>query len=222
MSTTAQMKALAKPLLARNPDLVMIGRVVYIAPIRHVARFICLDNISGKDGFNPRAGVLHLFEYSDFLSLTHTQSMGSPGKGLWLLTQPGIQSRFLDACENVVLPWLRAMESIADYAAFSGRANFPDDSMDMFALRQISIDVALGNFEAARTICADLASGKSPWRIPDFEEECRRILTELCPPLQREDRPALAAVLRRWEAHSVKALKLEMFWEPTPFPIEEN
>lgn len=222
MSTTAQMKALAKPLLARNPDLVMIGRVVFIAPIRHVARFICLDNTSGTDGFNPRAGALHLFEHRFSFDLTHTRLMGSPGKGLWLLTQPGIQSRFIDACENVVLPWLRAMESIADFAAFSGNANFPDDSMDMFALRQISIDVSLGNFEAARATCAALASGKSPWCIPDFEEKRRRILTELCPPLQREYRPALAAVLQRWEAHSVKALKLEKHWEPTPFPIEEN
>ena len=222
MSTMAQMKALAKPLLARNPDLVMIGRVVFIAPIRHLARFICLDNTSGTDGFNPRAGALHLFEYSDFLSLTHTRSMGSPGKGLWLLTQPGIQSRFLDACENTVLPWLRAMESIADYAAFSGRANFPDDSMDMFALRQISMDVALGDFEAARATCDDLASGKSPWRIPDFEEEYNRILTELWPALKTDNPATIAAVLHRWEAYTVKALKLEKYWEPTPFPIEEH
>jgi hypothetical protein len=221
MSTTAQMKALAKPLLARNPDLVMIGRDIFLAPIRHVARFICLDNTSGKDGFSPRAGALHLFEHRSFLGLTHTQTMGGPGQGLWLLSQPDIQSRFLDTCERDVLPSLRAMETISDFAAFSGEANFPHQPMDFYALRQVPIDVALGNFDAARAICKALASGKSMWSDSDFEEERTRILTELCPPLQTEDRAALAAVLHRWEAHSVKALKLEKYWEPTPFPIEQ-
>lgn len=221
MSTTAQMRALAAPLLARNSDLVMIGRDIFLAPIRHVARFICLDNTSGKDGFSPQAGAIHLFEYHDWLGLTHTQIMGGPGQGLWLLSQPDIQSRFTDTCERDVLPWLRAMESIADFAAFSGKENFPYEPMRSYPLRQIPIDVALGNFAAARAICTLLTSGRGIECGPDFAEERNRVLTELRPHLQSENRAALAAVLHRWEAHTVKALKLEKYWEPTPFPIEQ-
>lgn len=221
MSTIAQMKALAAPLLARNPDLVMIGRNIFVAPIRHVARFICLDNTSGKEGFNPQAGAIHLFEHHDWLGLTHTQMMGGPGQGLWLFSQPDIQSRFIETCEREVLPWLRPIESIADFAAFSDKANFPHEPMRSYPLRQIPIDVALGNFAAARAICTLLTSGTGVYCGPIFNEERNRVLTELCPHLQGENRAALAAVLHRWEAHTVKTLKLEKHWEPTPFPIEQ-
>ncbi len=54
-----------------------------------------------------------------------------------------------------------------------------------------------------------------------MQDEYDRITKELCPLIAANDRPGLARLLHGYEAQSVKNLKLEKFWEPTPFPIEQ-
>ena len=53
-----------------------------------------------------------------------------------------------------------------------------------------------------------------------MKEEYDRITKTLCPLIAANDRPGLVRLLRDWEAYSVKRLKLEKLWEPTPFPLE--
>ncbi|MEZ5849035.1 MAG: hypothetical protein R3D68_00100 [Hyphomicrobiaceae bacterium] len=43
MTTAAQVKRMAKPLLARHPDLALVGRMIVIRPVRHVLRAIYID-----------------------------------------------------------------------------------------------------------------------------------------------------------------------------------
>ena len=67
-------------------------------------------------------------------------------------------------------------------------------------------------------MATDRAKG---WYLPDMQEKYDRVTKELCPLIAANDRPGLARLLHAYEAQSVKNLKLEQFWEPTPFPIEQ-
>jgi hypothetical protein len=85
------------------------------------------------------------------------------------------------------------------------------------------LDIALGNLDAARKPCAE--------RVPDLRGETYYFgdaddhatvarLKELCARYQAGNRQGLAALLHEWEATTVKNLKIEHLWEPTPFPLE--
>jgi hypothetical protein len=69
---------------------------------------------------------------------------------------------------------------------------------------------AQGNFEAALAACTKLVK----------EEPAGPRCKELLRRLAAGDRHGVAQVLHECEAESVKQLKLEEFWERTPFPIE--
>lgn len=81
------------------------------------------------------------------------------------------------------------------------------------------VDVARGDLDGAKEICAKLRAG-TMWSDPDFREELSRVLDELCPLLAANDRVGLARQLREWEAYTARNLKIESIWEPTPFPLE--
>ena len=48
----------------------------------------------------------------------------------------------------------------------------------------------------------------------------RGLIKELLPLMVAGERSGVAKLLHGWEAASVKRLKLEECWQPTPFPIE--
>jgi hypothetical protein len=54
----------------------------------------------------------------------------------------------------------------------------------------------------------------------DFRWVITMIVEALCPLLAADDRMGLAQQLRQWEAYTVRNLKIESIWEPTPFPLE--
>ncbi len=51
-------------------------------------------------------------------------------------------------------------------------------------------------------------------------EHFNELMDVVRPLVHAQDRPAIAAKLHKWEAYSVKQLKLEKYWQPSPFPIE--
>ena len=53
-----------------------------------------------------------------------------------------------------------------------------------------------------------------------MEERYGRAAQELCPLVAANDRAGLANLLHSYEAQSVKNLKIEKYWQRTPFPIE--
>ena len=56
--------------------------------------------------------------------------------------------------------------------------------------------------------------------MPYLEEKYERIMQEFCPLVATKDRVGLARLLHAYEAQSVKNLKIEKYWEETPFPID--
>ncbi len=89
---------------------------------------------------------------------------------------------------------------------------------------KIIVDVALGDLDAARSICKEHFPR---WSVdqPHYDEDDRaenRRLRELCARLAENDRTGLARLLHEWEEHTVKHFKIEHLWAPTPFPLEQS
>jgi hypothetical protein len=84
----------------------------------------------------------------------------------------------------------------------------------------LTVDIARGDLVAAEAICDYLKTkaGKSEYVYQ--EERYGRAVQELCPLVAANDRAGLANLLHSYEAQSVKNLKIEKYWERTPFPIE--
>jgi hypothetical protein len=226
MTTVAQVRRLVKPLLDRNTDLELVGRWIFVKPVRHFARSILIDRTLDPAEFQPKWAVVHLFQVRRSFSLDWGEELyneASANRGPWRMVDPATSSALLDQIEERVLPILRAMKTLDDYLAFvSGHLfrhklfNWPD--------AKIIVDVALGDLDAARKICVDHIH-QWPVDNPAHDEDSRQKfhrLHELCARLKADDRPGLAQLLHEWEARTVRNLKIEHLWERTPFPLERS
>jgi hypothetical protein len=225
MTTAAQIKKLVKPLLQRHSDLALVRRWLFVKPVRHFARGILIDRQLDPEKFRPRWAVMHLFEVRRSIHLNWGELLyneGAARPGSWRITEPDIGTALLREIETHALPVLRAMKSLDDYLAFVSQHYFRHQLFDWPDARFI-VEVALGDLEVARaTSKANLAMWSTirPHHDEDTRQEYRR-LRELCARLADDDRAGLAQLLHEWEAITVKNLKIEQLWEPTPFPLEQ-
>ena len=126
-----------------------------------------------------------------------------------------------EAIETQALPQLRAMATLDDFLAYLARIPMGAKMFD-WPTRRIILDAALGKLQSAKAI----GDAHLPhWSVDkeEYDDNSRaqyRRLRELCGCLTAGDRPGIAKLLHDWEAFTVKALKIERIWEPTPFPLE--
>jgi len=224
MTTTAQVRKLVKPLLERNPDLALVGRSIFVKPVHHFARTILIDRRGDPDILNPELVVIHVFELRRRFSIDWSRFIPnetSSRPGLWFITEPNVQENLLAAFGKHALPLLRAMRTLDDYLNFVSNHHMRHQLFD-WAPQRFILEIALGNLAAARRI---LHESRVQWSAdhPDWDEESREFYAELrrmCACLDAGDRQGMAALLHAWEARTVRNLKIEYLWEPTPFPLE--
>ena len=219
MTSVAQVKQVSRPLLERNSDLALVGRLVVLKPIRHLLRGIYIDRGSNPDIFRPTWLVNILFQPGAHASFDWGERLDRRTRGVWDVGDPATPTEMCDVIEQCALPMLRRLHSIDDFVTFTSKERFPWTYLDGSLFSKTIVDVARANFDAAQASCAKVAGRRTP-PPPDRLEEFD-VLTKLLPPLLAcSDRAGLAHLLHGWEADSVKRLKLDEFWEPTPFPIE--
>jgi hypothetical protein len=222
MSTTAQMKLVAAPLLEKHDDLVLRGRFLFLKPVRHVIRFILLDGTSGTTDFRPRAGAYIAFEKSDRININFSTYMRHPARGsVWPVFETNHEYSFAEAVSSTVLPQLRSIESIYDFVKFTENVDNIYNNLNGHQIYKIPLGASLGNFDEPCAHCELISSGKAHECMPGFESMTTPIMEELWPAMKARDIGKVAAVLHDWEEYTVKANKLEKYWEPTPFPIEQ-
>jgi hypothetical protein len=220
MTTVAQVKEVMQPLLQRNSDLALVGRIVVIKPVHHILRGIYIDRSSDPLLFVPTWAVIFLFEPSQSLSYNWGQRVyRRPGP--WEISDPDLPNRMAEAIEEQALPLLRPVQSIDDFVRFTTRERFPRTPLDFYELRKVFVDIAQGDLDAARSICKFLMTDRGKRKhLPRMQEEYDRITQSLWPRVEANDRRGLARLLLEFEAGSAKDMKLDKIWEPTPFPIE--
>jgi hypothetical protein len=219
MTTVAQVKQVVQPLLQRNPDLVLVGRRVFIKPVRHILRGVTLMRSIDPSLFIPAWAVVFLFEPRDGFSLNWGERIY---KVTWDVANPELPTKMREAIEEQALPLLRPIETIDDFVGFATEERFCLTYLDQYEHRKIFVDIARGDLDSARSICEYMATdhAKRKYLPLKMDEEYNRITKELCPLIAKNDRAGLARLLHKYEEGSVRAMKLEKYWEPTPFPIE--
>jgi hypothetical protein len=218
MTTAAQVKKLLRPLLERNSDLLLVGRLVVVKPVRHILRSVFIDSSSNKDRFAPYWALNMMFEHGAGHGPTWGGEMYTRIKSNWLLSAPGIDEMTTERIEEVALPILRHVNSIDDFTAFATKENFPHTWLNAFPFRKVYADIALGNLDAANESCERVAAQR---RASDFLAEILDpIINDVWPLVRERNKAALAKMLHQWEAEAAKRMKLEHIWEPTPFPLE--
>jgi hypothetical protein len=131
--------------------------------------------------------------------------------GGWVAYDPKIAREMCDVIEQQALPMLRSLASIDDFVAFaSDKTRFIWTYLGSNYFNEPFVYAARGDFEGALAVCRNLPMLGST----------RPQIEDLLPRLAGGDREGVAQLLHGWEAGSVKRLKLEKFWERTPFPIE--
>jgi hypothetical protein len=225
MTTAAEVKRMVRPLLERNADLALVGRMIYVEPVHHFARAVLIGRTSSANRFSPRWTVIHLFEVRRIFTLSWGDHLDELLPGLhgfnWPTDALGIGEGLCQAIEKQALPWLRAMSTLELFLAFVSQNLFRHHLYDKGSAEAI-VRVAQGHLGAAREICQ---KNLVNWSVddPDYDDEDRakfRRLLELSALLEKDDRAGLARLLHSWEAETVKNFKIEHLWEPTPFPLE--
>ncbi len=221
MTTAAQIRRELTPLLERHPDLALVGRYIVVKPVTHVLRAVLIDRTGIADAFNPRWFAMHLFELTTWAHLTWGELLFRKSHGNWKWSKPDAVPILCEEIETNALPQLRAMTSLHTYLNFVSQNKARHLLFDQ-PHHQMIMDVALGDFTAARLRCADPIAR---WLLEtdgwdsDGKDKLGRA-QQLCRLLAADDRAGMAALLHAWEAQTVRNLKIEHLWEPTPFPLE--
>jgi hypothetical protein len=217
MTTISQVKRAVQPLLQRNPDLALAGRLVVIKPVHHILRGIFIDRSLDSNVFVPTWLVMFMFKPNDRITFNWGERIYCPDPGRWDITDPQASLLMCAEIERVALRRLRPLQTIDDIVKFASRRRFRNACLDFDERKKVYVDVACGDFKSATIRCALIAKTA---RVGWEQEESDKISKSLGPLLKANNRAGMAQVLRDCEAYSAKKLKLEKLWEPTPFPLE--
>jgi hypothetical protein len=242
MTTAVQVKRATRQLLERNGDLALVRGFIFIKPAHHLLRGIFfprdIDPILFQPTWfvnflsRPGAGVTDRWgerlyrktgvprEPTDAETRLYAAQWALPIRerrypkpydGGWVSYDPAVAAEMCEMIEQETLPMLRSIQSIDDFVALTGdKTRFSWTYLGSNFFHEPFVFAAQGKFEAALAACARLVA----WRPKN------RKAKELHRRLAAGDRRGVVRLLHRWEADSVKRLKIDEFWEPTPFPIE--
>jgi hypothetical protein len=191
----ADLKRYLKPLLKQRSDLVLIGRLLLVRPVRHLLRGVFFDRTSDRYEFQVSRCIMPLFAAE---SVIDSRKALHPLR--WKVWEPHFEALLFDALAEDVFDDLGKIRSLGDF----GRE--PDEYTRIIAL------VLAGERErAAELIDTERSQSGVPY-LP-FNPQERKALLE-------RDVASLCAEFRRKESEIAKQQKLGDVWEPAPFPAE--
>ncbi len=232
MSTKAQYRQLAKPLIARVGDVELVDHYLVLKPMHHIFRGVLIDRLQGRPEPRPVMFVRHLFEEQTWLTHHWGEWLYPQKPRMWRWSEPDEIEDLRRRLESEVFPHLRTIQTLDDMLnevdrVWPGLASKPrrtgTDIIRERPCAQLAFDVALGQVEQARTHAEHYLRvyNESNYGLRDEEDlaEFRRF-SDFCRRILADDRKSLVALLHEWEAATVQHFKMEHIWEPTPFPIE--
>jgi hypothetical protein len=197
----ADLKRYLKPLLELRSDLVLVGRMLLVRPVRHILRGALFEP-DGKYRFD-------VYPYIDAL-YQRRRLHGYEDRGmhpaLWNVWQPHFQPLLVDCLRDEVFGWFGKITTLEDFAAqpfctgvhrdarllslflMSGRKRAAD------YVRQVERDESLDEF--------DKEDVRAQWKVLSGDSE------------------AVCARFHAREKEAAQELKLDHIWEPSPFPVE--
>ena len=222
MVVKPDIRRLAAPLLARNPDLALVGRRIVLRPLRHVACGLLLGPGWTRNDLNLASFVCLLPNPVVSLHLTYGPWFPCPPE-LFRLDHPEGPEKLAEVAEAELLPRFRAIRSVERFYLHATRRgdervygvlyNHPGTLGACYA--------ALGLFEEAVPLLEGFATRQSRDGDEGAEQPAQRA-AQLLEPIRNRDPDGVGEVLRGWEQLVVARFKLDRLWEPAPFPFEES
>jgi len=225
------LKKLVGPLLKRRPELAYGRRMVFLRPLTH---YLCgAYFISGFYGqyFSIVALVDQLFdgggEHPLLNRTIHNKALEKHVDESWLEDRNRASEEVSDIIEQDLLP---AVVGVTEPRDHLDSPTFPLTGARSWSERAFSA-CYYGDFDAAQEWADKCADKDEPVVIrenlldladddlkfhPSVEGRCIYLSR-----LLRHDRNAVIPLLHEWEMHKVRKLKLEKYWQPTPFPCEQ-
>jgi hypothetical protein len=207
----ADLKRYLKPLLKQRSDLVLVGRLVLIRPVRHLLRGAFFDRTSDKFRFRVLRYVKPLFSvedgfYFDFCADVH-------GRSDWTVWQPYFEGFLFDALDEDVFQSVGKTTSLAQFDGDLGLGRL-ECFRDNFPVRVAALVLAGQRERAAELIEKELA------RTQRENHEYGHYVAGKLKALLERDVESLCAAFHARERQAAEVLKLGDAWEPTPFPAE--
>jgi hypothetical protein len=221
MTTAAKIKKLVQPFLQRNPNLNIVGRFVFFKQVDHLLRGIYVDRCGNKNRFDPKWAVDYLFRPIKEYSLGLGEDIYPEPEDQWYINNPNIEEKFALRMEKIALPKLKTLETIEQFSNIKYHLCGQLMTLNKISSRKFYIDLALGKYKDAEK-ALEIFSMQSDYWFKDFHspEHYDEVMNEVRPMVQAQNKAGIASKLHEWEAYTVKQLKLEKYWQPTPFPIE--
>jgi len=196
----ADIKRYLKPLLEQRSDLVLIGRLLLIRPIRHLLRGAVFEPSGDKYSFR-------LWPLIKLLGRDSSEGFGYADpvhEGHWKVWRPHFQPLLLDSLAEDVFARLGRLTTMSDLAAELAHGNQYSD------VRIIALVLAGEHDRAAeyiREIEQHDPDGKKYWAAAKMRFLDRNI-AEVCDEFRAK------------EEATAKALGFLDAWQPSPFPAE--
>jgi hypothetical protein len=195
----ADIKRYLKPLLDLRGDLMVAGRMLLIRPVRHLLRGALFERTSDKYRFQVWQYIQPVFGLPD------GRGHGDCIFGWWEVWQPHFAPLLMDCLATDAFDrWasVTTLEGLATKVIASGK-----------------------NSRAAITYLAlagewDRASEYVQWLEREFSHEGFKAEIRALWKRVTTDIDGFCAELHAKEAETIKALKLDRVWEPSPFPVE--
>jgi hypothetical protein len=218
MTRVAQIRQVVRPLLERNSDLALVGRLIVVKPVRHLLLGVYIGRSLDPLLHVPTWSVLLLSDVQKRFGFLWGERVRRQGG--WQSTDPGVSSAMCEAIEQEALAPMRSIKTFDDFIDLTSKLRNPRRHLDLFPIARLTVDIARGDLVAAEAICKYLKTKEGKAEYFYMQERYERAVQELCPLVAVNDRAGLANLLHSYEAQTVKNLKLEKYWERTPFPIE--
>jgi hypothetical protein len=209
MTRETDVKKAIGHLVRRRKDLVYVRGHFLLIPIKHITRAVWIrTSWLSREAFYVHWGLDLTFRPNAYWGWPYGEEV-SRGAG-WDVSAPGIAERVWDLMEAEALPPLHRIETLDDLDRFVKERRSADTESTLL------LAAARGDFDYCdQYLDARLA------RPSDFKERKERERT-LAPLISARDRGGIARLLHEWEAFRIKALKLEKYWQPSPFPVESE
>jgi hypothetical protein len=201
----ADLKRYLKPLLKQRSDLMLIGRLLLIRPVRHIIRGVFFDRTSDKYQFKLWLIVRLLVEPGDHELLRCAIDIDQCR--VW---DPEFPALLFHVLEQDVFSKVATLDSLADVERDMGLGD--EWKIANFETKVTALILA-GRRERARELIDSFEA--QPGNKERWQTWLRNQRTFF-----DQDAASLGNEARSWEQKVAKFHRLGAAWEPSPFPIE--
>ena len=201
----ADIKRYLKPLLHERDDLVLVGRFLFIRPVRHLIRGAFFDHTGERVQLALQRSVKPLYHAPDGISFGSYVGTG------WVVWQPHFRPLLMTRLARDVFARVGRITTFGDFAEYLS-ADEDRRHARAYQLERVTALQLAGEEDRAAACLEQLQrAAETDGRRDQAIDEHWKLVADV---------GALCERLRRREVETIKTMKLDHLWESSPFPVE--